>query len=87
MTADDSWYEMSQTDARGHFTFRSLIPGEYVVGINLPRAQDQQTSVGSDGPPAASLYYGGATARSAAFVIKLALDEKRDDLEFIALTQ
>ena len=83
--ADDSWWTTSRADARGYFHFDSLSPGNYVIGINLPGAPAWKS--GADGigvaPPTASLYYSGALNRSAALVIKLADDEKRDDIDFI----
>jgi len=38
-------------------------------------------------PPTASLYYGGAAERSGALVVKLAADEKHDNLDFVAPQQ
>ena len=89
MSADNSWFTTSQTDARGSFTFDSLKPGEYVVGINLPGAPAWESAGGGGvgvAPSTASQYYGGTAVRSDALVIKLATDEKRDDIDFIALT-
>jgi len=86
--ADDSWFITSEADARGYFTFDSLNPGEYVVGINLPGAPAWKVGGGAGvAPPSASLYYGGAAQRSGALVVKLAPDEKRDDLDFIVPLQ
>ncbi len=90
MNADNSWFTTSQTDARGSFTFDSLKPGEYVVGINLPGAPAWENAGGAGegvAPQTASLYYGRTAVRSDALVIKLATNEKRDDLDFIAPTQ
>jgi len=89
MSADNSSFNTTRTDARGYFTFESLRPGEYVVGINLPGAPPWKyagCSGACDVPPA-PLYYNGAAERSGALVIKLATDEKRDDIDFIAPTQ
>ena len=88
MSADDSWFASSHTNERGYFTFDSLRPGEYVVGINLPGSPAWEYESGAGvPPPKASLYFGGTTERLNALVIKLAADEKRDDLDFIAPTR
>lgn len=90
MSADNSWYLTDRSDARGHFEFGSLDPGEYVVGINLPGAPPWQDGSGGGpgvAPKTASMYYGGAMQRSGALVITLAADEKRDDFDFIAPPQ
>ena len=87
MSADNSWYLTHRADARGHFRFDSLAPGEYVVGINLPRAPPWPDGSGGGpgaAPKTASMYFGGATERSGALVVTLAADEKRNDLDFIA---
>jgi hypothetical protein len=90
MSADNSWYMTDRADARGHFRFDSMDPGEYVVAINLPGAPPWPDG-GGGGPGVApkteSMYFGGATNRSGALVITLAADEKRDDLDFIAPPQ
>ena len=86
MSADASWFNTSQTDEDGDFTFDSLPPDEYVVGINPPGAPAWVHSAGAGAGlsiPAASVYYPGVADRSAALVIKLAVDEERDDLDFI----
>ena len=88
MSADDSWFATSHTDARGYFAFNSLEPGEYVVGINLPGAPAWKYGGGAGvDPPTASLYYGDTPARASALVIKLAAEESRDDLDFVVPTQ
>jgi hypothetical protein len=85
--ASDSSFNTSETDARGYFSFGSLDPGEFVVGINLPGAPAWEYAgcggaCASEVPPA-SLYYDGTAERSRASVIKLATDEKRDGIDFI----
>jgi len=90
MSADNSWYLTRTADADGHFSFGSLEPGQYVVGINPPRGGAMEFGSGAGQgvtPPTASMYYGGATQRSGALVITLTADEKRDDFDFIALQQ
>jgi Carboxypeptidase regulatory-like domain len=90
MRADESSFTTSQADEQGHFTFGSLDPGEYGAGINLPGAPPwEYGSAAGPGvtPPTASLYYGGAAERSGALVVKLAADEKHDNLDFVAPQQ
>ena len=90
MSADNSWYQTDRADAGGRFRFDSMDPGEYVVAINLPGAPPWADGGGGGpgvAPKTASMYYGGATARSGALVITLTADEKRDDLDFIAPPQ
>ena len=63
----------------------SLRPGKYVVGLNLPGAPKWEYAgqAGADVvPPPASLYYPGVPTRSAASVINLADDDKRNDIDF-----
>lgn len=84
MGVKDSPFIHSQTDSRGHFSFESLPPGDYVVGMNLPDARTRRAPLD---PTASSRYYRGAFQRSAALVIKLSVDEKRDDIDFIVPAQ
>ncbi|HUK31693.1 MAG TPA: carboxypeptidase-like regulatory domain-containing protein [Candidatus Acidoferrum sp.] len=83
--ANGSGYNTSHTDAHGDFTFGSLDPGEYVVGINLPGAPawKYESCGGPCEVPPASLYFNGAVERSGALVIKLETDEKRQDIDFV----
>lgn len=84
---DDSWFATGKTDERGDFHFDSLQPGKYVVGINLPGKPEWKASGGA-GPhvaPPASSYYPGTPIRSDAKVIRLAEDEKRNDIDFVIL--
>jgi carboxypeptidase family protein len=87
--ADGSGYDMTQTDERGYFTFDGLRPKKYVVAINLPSAPPwkHESCGGACVPPPASLYYNGGAERSHALVIKLATDEKRQDVDFVAPPQ
>jgi hypothetical protein len=89
MLIDADGYNTTHTDASGKFKFDELKPGDYVVGINLPgaRAWKYDCGAGASEIPPASLYYNGVTERSDALVIKLATDEKRLDLDFIAPPQ
>jgi hypothetical protein len=83
---DNTSYNTTQTDERGYFNFDGLRPGDYVVGINLPGAPAWKYA-GCGGAcvvPPASMYYYGTAERTKALVIKLATDEKRQDIDFIA---
>jgi Carboxypeptidase regulatory-like domain len=86
---DANGYNTARTDASGKFKFDDLKPGDYVVGINLPGAPAWKYDCGAGASeiPPASLYYNGVTERSDALVIKLATDEKRHDIDFIAPPQ
>jgi Carboxypeptidase regulatory-like domain len=90
MGADNSWFIKHPADAHGYFSFDSLEPGQYVIGIDLLGGSTSAFGSGAGPawvPPTASVYYGGATDRSGALVITLAADEKRDDFDFIAPPQ
>lgn len=83
--SDDSLYETGQADEDGHFVFSFLQPGEYVIGLNFPPNPDWSDGIGMGAGvelPPASLFYPGVANRSSAQVIRLATDEKLDDLEF-----
>jgi hypothetical protein len=86
---DGSGYNTTHTDTRGYFTFDGLRPGDYVVAINLPSAPAWKHEMcgGACEVPPASLYYNGVAERAHALLIKLATDEKRHDLDFIAPPQ
>jgi hypothetical protein len=81
---DGSWFTSTKTDSRGIFSFDSLRPGRFVVGLNLPGAPKwKYTSAGGpDVTPRASMYFPGAMDRSGAVVIVLAEDEQRKDIDF-----
>jgi hypothetical protein len=88
--SDNTWYSTDQTDANGHFTFDSQEQGEYVVGLNYPARSDWFNGGGGGFGlklPPASLFYFNATERSGARVIRLATDEKLDNLDFIVPVQ
>ncbi len=89
MLIEANGYITTHTDASGNFRFNSLVPGNYVVGINLPGAPawKNEGCGGACEIPPASMYFGGSRDRSGALVIKLAADEKRSDLDFIAPAQ
>lgn len=78
------WWTTTWADARGYFHFDVLNPGEYVIGINPPSAPAWRSADGSGVPPPdAPLFYPGVPKRSGALIIKLAEDEKRDDINFV----
>lgn len=79
-------WRTATTDADGYFQEDSLKPGKYIVGINPPGTPARTYVIGSTPPPAASLYYPGVPSHSAALPVKLAADEKRDDIDFILTT-
>jgi Carboxypeptidase regulatory-like domain len=85
--ADDSLFYTDSTDSDGRFGFDGLDPGEYVAGLRplgSPPAKIAGCAGGcADKIPTVSLYYRNETNRSGAFVIKLATDEKREDIDFI----
>jgi hypothetical protein len=90
MSEDETWFTTEKADEQGYFHTDSLRPGKYVVGINLPSAPPRKVGGGAgaglDIPPA-SLYYPGVRSRSAALAINLAVDEKRDDIDFVISKQ
>jgi len=90
ISSDDTWYSTTQADKNGQFMFDQLKPGQYVVGLNSPARPDWFNGGGAGAGveiPPASLFYPGVANRSAAVVISLATDEKRDDIDFILPTQ
>lgn len=85
LSSDNSSYLTSQTDQNGYFMFDSQQPGEYVLGLNFPASPDWFDGGGGGAGvrlPPASMFYPGVANRSSAQVIRLATDEKLDDLEF-----
>lgn len=88
ISADDSWFQTTETDEQGYFEFASLPAGKYVIGMNPPDAPAwPYASGGGTGltMPTVSLYYANAFDRSVALVIELSPDEQRNDLDFNAL--
>jgi hypothetical protein len=81
----ESWWTTT-TDADGYFQKDLLKPGKYVVGINLPGSPALKYEGAGGPPPAVSLYYPGVQSHSAALPVKLATDEKREDIDFILTT-
>jgi hypothetical protein len=81
ISVDESWWSTEQVGSNGYFSYESLRPGRYVIGVRLvsPPSPDQS---GGGPPPPASLYYPGVQNRSAAAAIALRTDEKRDNIDF-----
>lgn len=88
--SDNSSYVTTLTDQKGLFMFGSEVPGDYVLGLNYPSRADWFNGGGA-GPevkiPPASLFYPGVPDRSSARVIRLATDERLDNLDFIVPMQ
>jgi hypothetical protein len=85
LTEGDTGYNSSKTDQNGRYEFSGLEPGKYVIGINFPDAPvwEYASCGGACDAPMASSYYPGTYSRSDALPIKLASDEKRDDVDFV----
>lgn len=88
--ADNSSYVTTLTNKEGLFTFGSEVSGDFVIGLDYPSRADWFNGSGA-GPevkiPPASLFYPGVQNRSSARVIRLAIDEKLDNLDFVIAKQ
>jgi hypothetical protein len=86
---DGSGFNTITSDAHGYFHSDGMVPGKYVVGINLPGSPAWKVAScgGACETPLASLYYGGMHSRSDALVIALAEDEQRKDIDFVVPVQ
>ena len=89
--ADGSRVNIATTSKEGAFDFSDYEPGDYVVGARRPGAPE--LSFGgcggadcADRLPADLLYFGNTALRNAALVIKLGVDERRDDIEIVLPT-
>jgi hypothetical protein len=83
---DDSRLTTAYTDNDGHYSVNHLQPGDYVVGMNLPRkpaSHDAKPTAIGVLIPSASLYYRDAPNISAAMTIQLADGDKRDNIDFV----
>ncbi len=86
ISSDNSSYLTTQTDRDGYFVFDSQQPGKYVLGLNSPASSDWFDGGGAGAGvriPPASTFYPGVANRSSALVIRLATDEKLEDLDFV----
>ncbi len=86
--ADGSRVNIQTTDEAGHFSFDYWEPGSYVVGVRRPGAPELKFGgcggAGcADKLPTDIYYLGNTEMRNAALVIKLGVDEKRDDVEIV----
>jgi len=84
--SDNSSYLTTQTDRDGYFVFDSEQPGKYVLGLNFPASPDWFDGGGAGAGvriPPASMFYPGVANRSSALVIRLATDQKLEDLAFV----
>jgi hypothetical protein len=86
--ADGSRVNIQATNEEGGFDFSEYEPGSYVVGARPPGAPTLKVG-GCGGAGCADdlptdLYYFGNTAlRNAALMIKLGVDERREDVEIV----
>jgi Carboxypeptidase regulatory-like domain len=90
MSSDNSWYVTTQTDRDGYYKFSGIKSGQFVVGLNFPARSDWFNGGGAGTGimiPPASVFYPGVASSSRASVIALAVDEQRDDLNFIIPAQ
>ena len=84
----DTGFDIRHTNGEGHFVFRWEKPGEYVLGARRPDAPGVEVGGCSgetcaDRLPTDIYYFGNTSLRKAALVIKLGVDEKRDDVEIV----
>lgn len=76
------------TDEKGRFSFDNWTPGSYVVGARRPGAPGLESAACggkgcTDHLPEDIYYFGNTSLRKAALVIKLGIDETRDDVEIV----
>jgi hypothetical protein len=76
------------TDEEGRFSFDHWGPGSFVIGALRPGASKFELGACerascSDKLPANIYYFGNTAQRNDALVIKLGVDEKRDDIEIV----
>jgi hypothetical protein len=86
--ADGSRVNIQTTNEEGSFDFSGWEPGSYIVGAR--RSGAPKLKVGAcggagcaDDLPADLYYFGNTALRNAALVIKLGVDERRDDVEIV----
>jgi hypothetical protein len=89
--ADGSGVIIRTTNEEGGFSFKEGEPGSYIVGARRPDAPELKFgSCGgagcADDLPEDIYYFGSTVMRKAALVIKLGVDEKRDDVEIVLPT-
>jgi hypothetical protein len=86
--SDGSGLNFQTTNEEGSFNFSVWKPGSFIVGARRPGAPELKVDAcggaGCANDLPADLYFFGNTAlRKAALVIKLGVDEKRDDVEIV----
>jgi hypothetical protein len=86
--ADGSRVNSQTTNEEGGFDFSEWEPGSYIVGARRPGAPELKVGACggarcADDLPADLYYFGNTALRNAALVIKLGVDEKRDDVEIV----
>jgi hypothetical protein len=86
--ADGSRVNLQTTDEEGAFEFSEQESGSYVFGARRPGAPElKYGGCGGEGCadslPDDIYYFGNTVMRKAALVIKLGVDEKRDDVEIV----
>jgi hypothetical protein len=89
--ADGSRWNIQTTDKEGHFSFDYEKPGSYIVGARRPGVPELKVGACggagcADYLPANLYYFENTALRDAAAVIKLGVDEKRDDVEIVLPT-
>jgi hypothetical protein len=85
--ADGSGFNSDTTNDDGGFNFSSLRPGSFIIGARRPDAPEMKIAgcggACEDKEPADLYFLGNTALRNAALVIKLGVDEKRDDVEIV----
>jgi hypothetical protein len=86
--AAGSRVNIDATDKEGGFNFSEEKSGSYIIGARRPGAPElKYGGCGGadcvDDLPADIYYFGNTVMRNAALVIKLGIDEKRDDVEIV----
>jgi hypothetical protein len=85
---DGSLVDIRSTNDEGGFDFSEYEPGSYIVGARQRGAPELKfgscggADCADDLPPDIH-YFGNTVIRNAALVIKLGVDEKRDDVEIV----
>ena len=88
LNADGSGFNIQTTDKEGHFSFDNWELGSDIVGARQPGAPELKVGVCggascADDLPADLYYFGNTALRNTALMIKLGVDERRDDVEII----
>ena len=86
--ADGSGFNTQTTDEEGAYVFSQCRSGSYIVGALRPGADELKVAACGgarceDNLPANLYYFGNTALRNAALVVKLGVDERRDDLEIV----